>query len=470
MSATDEEYTRNALLLLFIIFWVFNPSIKALQILFFLFTIALWIKIKKLDIAIILTYIVTNVFYVGKVYLIPLINTTNLPVIQAYYPSHQLLTSAIITYSDIYAIFIFALLIRQILTVKISFKRLIPLDYIVMLFLFWMLGSNILFSSRPILSILSSLSLFKNVLIYLYIRLYIWNQKYFFTILLSTLSIVIIFEGFLVLQQLIYQAPVGKNFESATSIEVFGNALDEWSLISRPNGTFSYTNSLGIYMAVIFPLILSGFLIFKNKGFFVSLILGLIVIISTLSRSAWIAFFFSIMTFIYVTETYLHYNYKKLLLNKKIIVAGMVLIPFIVLFFLPRLTRSMYSFEDGGLGLRIQQFKESINLIQAKPLGVGTNLSVVQLIRNNPNGTFAHFPSSPLNYYLTLTIENGFPALLFYLYLCFYSLVNSFCAKGIFPYAIMSSIIALMLSALFQSNANFMFLFLACSLNVNRLT
>jgi O-antigen ligase len=105
---------------------------------------------------------------------------------------------------------------------------------------------------------------------------------------------------------------------------------------------------------------------------------------------------------------------------KILIAATVIFLPLIVLFAVPRLQRSNLAFTEGGSGLfRINQLKESVNLITKYPLfGVGQDMSVLGMFLENPLGEMYYFPTPTHNMYLNLAEEIGLiPFLLFFSFL-----------------------------------------------------
>ncbi len=416
---------------------------------FIVFSLINYFFTNNLPLSLFTSYLISDFLPIGKTYIYQILSLDFLPHLKNQYPL-GLIEIVKFTINDIFFLFIFFYLIRQVL-IKIDFK-LDKTIKIFILFLLWGLISDYFSSPNFLLSIFIKKDLYKLIFIYFFIK---QNKKEIkIDFFLNILVIILIFESFLALLQLINHAPIGKNIEATHSIEFFGNTVDELTFYFRPIGTFIHANYLGGFLTLNIPLII--YLVFLKKQFSFfnigTLIISFSVLMFTLSRSA----FLSLLIFL----IFVYFAYKKnfskffiknksfFLKNSKIII--LIITISILIFILPiiRIFKIIDSFSySGGIYLRFNQIIETLKVIALNPIfGTGTGFSVTKSLNINKFGIFSSFPSVVHNYYLLIATENGLPYLFLFIIFLKKLIQNFFYINRYFGFLL----IVLIIYSLFQ--------------------
>lgn len=447
---SQEEKVRNFFLIFLLILWFINPSNKFIVLSFFILLCILVYLTKKLDISLILIYVLSSFFSVGKTYYIQMHDLKQFSNIIGLYPI-GLVTAIQISVSDVFfallAVFSVIILFKR----KINLKKIELIDLILALFFFYGILSDIIVSNNLPLSLLLKKELFEFIFVYFVIKFIVKDHQLLYRLFLSLLVSLTLFEVFVALQQFIYSSPVGKILEATSGIEAFGQGADETYFVFRPLGTFFHANYFAMFLTTIFPFF--TFLITKSKKLFIKIIYFLIIVslILTLSRAAWLASFVSILLILF----YLEYQKKILLIRsmsiKKITLYLLLIVPLLI-YSAPRIIKIQNIFnEGGGLNLRTKQASEIKELISQSPFfGTGTGLSVIKAMEKNPNGVYANFPSPIHNYFLLIAVENGLPYLGFFIFFVFLSIKKLVSYRKDLTFFSIVSVIAVIIVGLFQ--------------------
>ncbi len=408
-----------SILVLYLLLWFINPINKIILLFFLVFLLIIYFKTKNFYLSFLVTYLVSSIVLTGKTYTFELIP----PGIYSLdlYP-YGYLTSLIISPKHVFLVCMLLLIARSFLTSKKITMRIEKKDLLLIAFFLWIIISNLFASQRLEISLPQSIMYLEGLVLYFYVKFYLTAIGNNYKIIISVFSALIFVQFFVSIQQFIGSAPIGKNIEFQRDIEFFGSAADELLFRFRPLGTLYHANMLGIWLS--FLLGFFGAFILKgwNRITTSSYILGIVLMMMTLSRSAWISFVFSLLFSLYVYEKVLKDKIKiPLFFKKNFVTLSMVTICVSILFVLPRLEKSFYSFgmDEGGGYLRQEQIKETIKLISVKPLfGTGSGMSVLEELSFNPLGIFGKIPLAVHNWYLLIAVEHGIiPLVLFIIFL-----------------------------------------------------
>lgn len=407
-------FVFSTTIIFYSILWIISPSNKIIIASFIIFFLCLYTKLRNIRLSAFLTYFASLIVLTGKTYEIQLIPPGVFSI--DLWPNGYLL-HIIVTPSHVIAFFLSVIISIDLLKKQFPIIRITLSDWLIFLAFFWRSVASLLASKQPEISIILTLLSSTPLVAYLFLRLYAKQWKA--PLLLSTAIIagLLVFESVISLQQFSKGTPLGKSIEAQKGIEFFGEGADELQFRFRPLGTFEHANELGAFTAFALFVVLALYSSTSKRIFEITFLIGLITLITTLSRSSWIAF--SIGLFVSARLI------KNLLKTRQIIFSpgkttaiGAVSFIFFVFFIFPRLERSIYSFVevDGGGTTRILQIKNALMLISRSPLmGVGAGMNVIEGYIQDPGGVMAVFPTSVHNMYLLLAVEHGIPALVLFL-------------------------------------------------------
>ncbi len=438
---------------LFLIILLLNPNNKILIIASFVYLISISFIFRSLSKGLIFSFLLFNLFLVGKTYEILLIPSTqlsygsNITGFQGYYQ-----------YITIGPKFLIGLV--MFLWFGISFiKKRVRIDIPLLLLIMFVILSFIssLLSLNPELSFFYWLNILFLLPFYYYLKKHLTEDKKFAGECLRFFIIFTIYEGLWVIFQYLKKGPIFPSLEFISYIPFDTMDMEkEWF---RPWGTLSHPNTLANFLLPFTILFfLSGYskIFSKMKYLILGLIFGLLGIILSLSRSVWISLFIisSIFVPIFEKKYKIDYNPKY---KKRLLTILLFLIPFAFILIIPRIEKSILTLSSGGSGYsRIELIQESLNLISKFPLfGVGSGMSVLGMFLENPKGPMYYFPTVPHNIYLHLAMELGIPTvILFFLFLFIlikaptrktYEIKNAISKK-----IVLASFICLLFNGIFQ--------------------
>lgn len=394
--------------------WFLNPSNKAILVMFAFFIGTLFAILRHVRLSLLFGYITSCVILTGKTYEIQLIPEGIFPL--DWWPNGYLVKFIITPAHVIGALMIlwmFFVFVRKKGYQRVSVS---VIDILVFGYFFWVLISSLFGSGQPEISLIGVLLFLNNLVAYTFIRIEKLTQSAVASIVTIIMAIVL-FESLIAGLQLVNHSPIGKTVESQLLLEDFGEAVDEISFRFRPVGTYPHANELGLALVFFMSILAAWFYVTKSKLPYIAYGAGLFTVIATLSRSSWLALFFSTILIVANFRNQLPralfsyiYRYRYLLLLLGIIS--------VVVFIVPRVERSLYSFmETGGGGyIRKLQFENALTLIGLHPLfGVGAGMNVPEGLALDRFGILASFPASVHNLYLLIAVENGIPGLLIFL-------------------------------------------------------
>lgn len=249
-----------------------------------------------------------------------------------------------------------------------------------------------------------------------------------FRLLPKLILLSLFFEGTLTGMQFFNQSFLGLPIETGVGT-YFPTGLDENNALFRPGGTFAFHNQLAVItllsLSMIFPIALSG------KPFFViGLIVGLVTIVLTQSRSVWIgATAVSLLAFRSFTAEVTRLLKKKM--KRKTLLIFAMLMASLSYVIIPRILLSFNAgYEGAGIPVRFRLFKEGIEAFIQNPwigFGVGTNEYVLHSFF--PNGVMSVFPTAIHFGTLQLALEVGVVGLIAFFFPIFFLIRALFAEK-----------------------------------------
>ncbi|MGD9129358.1 MAG: O-antigen ligase family protein [Candidatus Woesebacteria bacterium] len=315
----------------------------------------------------------------------------------------------------------------QILT---SFKKVSPVFLSLFIFFIIALGSSLKFS--PFLDFsLVWLSQYMQILLASFITLYIFFAKRKkFPLLFVVIAAVIVFQFCISIWQFILQSGIGIPLESLHGGS-FAMGLDENNAVHRVTGTLLFHNQLALVTLFLLSLYLPIVLIKQRKQDVLVMLMALIIIVLTQSRSIWIA---SFLVFLLIFKKYAKeillminkFSRKKFLLYLSL---SLILLSYVII---PRVLLSFNAFYEGaGIPIRKRLLEEGIDVLVRNPsfgYGVGTNEYTLHSFF--PNGVMTVFPTVVHMASVQLAIEVGLLGLFFFLFPFFYIFRQHYTNQG----------------------------------------
>jgi hypothetical protein len=410
----DEYFVSITAILFYLILWIFNPGNKLIVASYIPLFFLLNFKLKNFKFSLLTTYLISMIIFTGKTYYYQLIKEGIFPI--ELYPQGYVIPF-IISAKNIISALMFVTIIRDFFLRKINNYRFNFLDSVVISFFKLQIFSDFIASKMPEISLLFSVQSLEYLILYFFIKLYKENFPNIYKVVFWLFISILVFQSTISIQQFVAGSPVFKNLEHSKDIIYFGWASDELQFRFRPVGTFPHANILAVWLGYLLLSIGVELLANFNYLFFGVFLFGLVCLVTTLSRSAWLGFSTGILSTLYIFEKVKHLKLPKILYSHyKMLI---MLCAFLIIFFIfPRIDKSIYSFvkNEGGGYLRQAQTKETLNLIFEFPLfGTGSFMSVQEAILANPTGIYSQAPNSMHNWYLLLAVEHGIPVLILFL-------------------------------------------------------
>lgn len=406
-------------IIFFLGIYILNPSnyviILFFTILFFLYNMS----IRNVRVSLFLIFIISLSIITGKTYSIQLLPQGSVNIDQA--PSGIFLWLTI-SYSHIITYLMVLIVLLDLFKKKTDIRRIYPMDIAVICYFFSILISNLLYSDMPEISSIETFFLSSIPISYFYLKIY---QKYIFAyknVIFLLICSVVISQSVISGMQYINKSPLGKTIEYEKNLQTVGDTAEQSPFSFRPLGTFGHANQLATYLAFCLPIALA--LLLQKKTFLTitGVCFGTFAILLSLSRSSWLGLTAALVFFIYTVYIYNHrfrrsllFFWNHLLFTWQTTVVTLIMLIISTFYMAPRLEQSLYTFNttEGGLYIRLEQIKNSIQLIQMHPLfGVGSDMNIIKGLEIDPNGVMYIFPSVVHNWFLFVTVENGIITLL----------------------------------------------------------
>ena len=245
-------------------------------------------------------------------------------------------------------------------------------------------------------------------------------------IVLILLSAGILLESFLAIFQYINQGSIDgvfyllgeRNFSSMTP--GIANASINGELVLRPYGTFSHPNVLAGFLVIAMTLISSKLKVksskFRKSITMVSLVVGTVALLLTMSRIAILIWLFILLTLVFIKT-------KKYFKNKFIIYYLLFIILIVgSIFWLSPLRFRFFDIKttDESVVKRQELINDSFTMIKSNPIfGVGLNNFLVELpsVHKQTNNVFYLQPVH--NIYLLILTQTGMIGLAFFTWFIF---------------------------------------------------
>lgn len=413
--------------------WVINPSNYIILAAFLLLIGVLYLKSHDIRFSILVVFLISTLVLTGKTYNIQIISrgVYDLEV----FPNGYMLGFAL-SPNLIITVFLLMIIVRDSILNSSARKKLFSIfsnkiNITFVLFFVWIYISDIFGSREPALSLLFDIFVIPTFILFFYLQLYVANLKKFLFVLVALFSAFIVFESTISFQQFFAKGPIGRNIEYQKDIEYAGKAVDEIEFTYRPDGTFDHANSLGMNLTFWLSFLAAVWFKTKDKRLLFIFGIGITSLIMTLSRSAWLGLASGILSLLYILE-----KVKKIKLlipqPKLFLIFGVLLIPLLIFFILPRTEKSVYSFlqDDGGGTMRLQQISATWQIILSYPIfGVGTNMLIPIGLEYLPQSVFGKVALDVHNWYLSLIANHGIPS--FILFMSFVALSAKLAYKGL---------------------------------------
>lgn len=374
---------------------------------------------------------------------------------EAYYPNYNILKLIILLSLGLVLLI---LLLLSYKTLKIDRK-----DILLLIFLGLVIISTFL-SSDIKKSIIGETNRYEGLLMFgIYICIYIGSKKYFkyedITKFLNIMFYTSIIIGILGILQ--------RHIKCTELYPIFEKGICS---------TFGNSNFFGSYISIILPIALSIFIIYGSKRSFILSILMFFNMISSGTRSAWVAF----VIIGFVGLMYLIKQKNKVYFKRFLIVLFVFILIFIYLFNglniiskrktntteikINQIKKDVQTFQKSGLSKemgssRIEIWNLTSELILKKPIyGCGTDNLKLGLVHECTANTIKYFnrtngvPDKAHNEYLHIAATIGIPALIIYLIFILLILLSSIkLAKNKKTYFIISlSIFSYLIQAFFN--------------------
>lgn len=464
---TNEQYLFWVTLSFYILLLVINPSNYFIVFSFIFLFLAYYLKIKNFKASLFFVFVSSLIVETGKTYPIQLLPAGIFPIEifpQGYFSNLVIRTTHFIAFAMLFYI------IRQSILKPHTIKPN-KIDLLLVVFYSLKLLSAILASKEPQLSLPFEILSLSNLVAYFYAKFFIKSDFALWKNLSFILAALVLFESLLGFSQLAMKSPLGKKIESQVNIEYFGNTVDETQFTFRPVGTFDHANALGIWVSAMCLYLLAASLKNRSNLLWLSFFTGSALMITTVSRSAWLGFSAGFFFFIIYTAKKSKNLFKPIfnfVSRWRFIIIPILLFLFIF-FIIPRAENSLYSFQnDAGAGFfRRIQIRDALEVIKLHPvLGVGALMSVYEGISLNLYTMTASVPLQVHNWYLDVAVENGLLTLFVFMFFLILSLKKISESKNNFwnYISITGVIICSFVAGYFQPYINFVFVLLLLSL------
>lgn len=464
---SDEKYVFWATLIAFILLLTVNVPNKLIAISFIFIFFAFYLKIKKFGQSLLLTYISSLIVFTGKTYPILLLPAGFFPV--EIYPQGYIVNIIITSTHFITFVMLLAIIREYFLSKKNSFKFKVT-DILILSFYILKIASAFIGSKNPGLSLPADLLSLSPLIAYFYVRVYVNIDSSLWKNVSHLLSALVIFEVLLGFTQLAIKSPLDKYLEYETNIGYFGHTVDETLFTFRPIGTFSHANVTGIWIASVCIFLFSFVLKQKSKLIDYAFYSGILLMIASISRSAWIGFLVGIaMTIIYTFKKYrrLYGSIMSYFIKWRFVIIPVV-IAFLLIFIIPRINSSVYSFQEdaGAVFFRKIQILDAIEVIKLNPIfGVGSLMSVYEGISLDLYTKAASLPLDVHMWYLALAVNNGLVSLFVFVFFIGLSLKKILDSKKInlILISVVSTILCIASIGILQPYINIEFVLLLLS-------
>lgn len=256
--------------------------------------------------------------------------------------------------------------------------------------------------------------LLKKLLLIIYIGNHAVNKKTLKRILIA-LFFGLLFECSVGLLQYLTQNKVGLYLLGELKDDVASMDLTGYKDITRISGTFYHSNGFSFYLQLLIPVFL-GISITKSNRIFRLFsgsiaLFGIIILVLTLSRGAWVSFLASIVIMLTLL--------LKKLTDKtefiKWIIISLIIIAVMIFIFGELISVRLFGQDYGAAYARIPMMKTAFNIIKQNPLlGIGINNYAESMINYDVTGHSFSLYRPVHNLFLLIAAETGLLGLLFF--------------------------------------------------------
>jgi hypothetical protein len=464
---STEQYIFWITLFFYIFLLVINPSNYVIAFSFVFLFLVYYFKLKRFETSLFFTYVSSLIIETGKTYPIQLIPAGVFPL--EIFPQGYFVN--IIITASIFIAFVMLLFVIRRLVLKPKTFKINLLDVLIIIFFVLKILSAVFGSKQPELSLPFEILSLSSFTAYFYARIFLNSDSSLWKNLIYLLSALVIFESLLGFSELAIKSPLGKNLEYQVNIEYFGNAVDETQFTFRPVGTFEHANALGIWVSSVCVLLFIFALKKKSNILWLSFLSGCALMITTISRSAWLGFAAGSLFFIIYASRKSKNLLKPMLdfILKWLYVIIPVLLFLFFFFIIPRAENSLYSFQtDAGASFfRRIQILDAVEIIKLHPIfGVGAAMDVYEGISLNLYTMAASVPLQVHNWFINIAVDNGLLTLFAFILFLILSIKKIFeTGKSNLIYvSIVSVVICLVVASMFQPYINIELILLLLSL------
>lgn len=391
-----------------------NPGNKLIAVTFVLLYFIYDTRFKNTRLSLIFCYFSSLIITAGKTYSIELIPKSMF--VTEFWNQEGYSIAVIVNPTLIIGILMVSIIFKDFLIKrKLKSANFQKIDIFLFLYFLTIQFSDMAFSKMPEISSLISFSGLTVMFAFIFIKLYKPNLKIFIPLIVSLICSQVLFESFLTFNQFLSSSPLGKNVEFYTVYSGFGGAADELALRFRPMGTMIHANNLAGWMTFMLLIIFVYNYKKANIYYFLINVLGISILILTLSRGAWITYFLGTIFCLYLFEKVKKIEPPYFLKQSK---RGFLLLSvvFIIFFIFPRFQKSL-NLLSGGAEFRGDQLKASSSVLKNNWIfGVGSSMALVSFISDSPAGYFRNSPMPIHNWYITTLIEHGVLSLVFLMF------------------------------------------------------
>jgi len=371
--------------------------------------------------ALVLSFIVLSPLTVGKQFLIELVSSTQLHIFGRPF---GISADIVLTARDGIAALMAILVAIDAYTQRRIFIPRDLLGKLLFLVPVSFMAASVMGSILPGFSMLHSLFFWEPFILYVFLK----TSKYRVRRELVVAGIIaaVLFESIFALLQLVWGGPLGLAIEYFPEYAPLDMSRDVGGSVVRMGGTFAHANLLASYLVFMLPVVLPWVFHRQNKISHYALagvLLGILALLATLSRAAWIGMAISFLVFFYLAEKRLRMRLSVPITITRwgkgaiviLVLAGGIAI-------LPRLGSTLYTFERyGSVETRMLLLTEATRAIRTHPLfGVGLAMDVYYMFQHARatsygESVFTYFPEPVHNGFLKLFVETGITGLVPYL-------------------------------------------------------
>ena len=272
-------------------------------------------------------------------------------------------------------------------------------------------------SIRPEISFLHALFTIKPIILYWYVTHHV-NVRAVWKHTVAIFAAAIWLEFLMSGIQMLKQGPIGSVLELTPDYIPYDTSSDSGQIF-RPVGSFYHANTLAHFLLplvmLMLPFLSIGFPGVASGLSITTVVVGLCVLLLTLSRSAWISFFAGYCVYVFMIEKM--WNIRMYLTSQAKRILTWWVLPIllvIVMFVLPRVVNTLFTFDRyGSAETRVLLLQDAAHAARENPVfGVGLEMDLFFMYlrsvqRRVTNGVIFFFPEPVHNGYMRLLLQTG---------------------------------------------------------------